>query len=95
LSQIFSLKELYILKDSHIILTSYSGAKDCLRNLLGLHCSSNISPEFFYQLSQICHNISLNILMFKKVTSNGLTLFKKNLKYLDITQIYDCKISHI
>ena len=37
--------------------TSFPGAKDCLKNLSELCCDSNIHPEFFYQLSQICHNL--------------------------------------
>jgi hypothetical protein len=93
MSQITSLKELHISEDLNVILTSYSGAKECLRNLSELHCSSNISPNIFYQLSQICHNITTLNIMFKKYTSNGLTdliSIQKNLKYLGITQIYDC-----
>ncbi|PKK55411.1 hypothetical protein RhiirC2_802463, partial [Rhizophagus irregularis] len=40
MEQITSLKELYFFDFSNITLTSYSGAKDCLRNLSELHCSN-------------------------------------------------------
>src|SRR5581483_12399971 len=54
-----------------------------------LHCDSGINPEFFYQLSQICHNISLlDIVSFKGVVSDELTNLisvQKNLKYFSLT----------
>src|SRR5436190_17182073 len=52
--------------------TSFPGAKDCLKNLSELCCNSDICPEFFYQLSQICHNLQSLSIMFLKVISNGL-----------------------
>ncbi len=45
---------------------SYLGARDCLKNLSEFHCYSNICSEFFYQLSQICHNIQLLRVKFMK-----------------------------
>ncbi|CAB4399135.1 unnamed protein product [Rhizophagus irregularis] len=73
MEQITSLKELYFFDFSNITLTSYSGAKDCLRNLSELHCS-NVFPDFFYQLSKICHNISSLNIIFKETKMNGLTV---------------------
>src|SRR6266498_4084376 len=53
-----SLKYLNFYRDIfNIPFTTYPGATDCLRNLSELRCNSNISSEFFYQLSQTCHNI--------------------------------------
>ncbi len=66
MSQI-SLKKLsYIFEDlnmnKNLTFVHFPGARDCLTNLLELTCNSNVQPEIFYQLSQICHNIqSLNI----------------------------------
>ncbi len=63
MKQISSLKRLiynldiYYTKIPNFI--NFPGAKDCLKNLSELRCSSNINSEFFYQLSQICHNIQL------------------------------------
>ncbi len=66
MSQI-SLKKLsYIFEDlnmnKNLTFVHFPGARDCLTNLSELTCNSNVQPEIFYQLSQICHNIqSLNI----------------------------------
>ena len=65
MSQVTSLRQLtfygidLVQDTSHKTLTSYPGARDCLKDLSELYCYSDICPEFFYQLSQICHNISL------------------------------------
>ncbi|GBC02747.1 hypothetical protein RclHR1_00480004 [Rhizophagus clarus] len=90
MNQVRSLTELgFYGHTSEVILTSYPGAKDCLKNLSELNCSSNISSEFLYQLSEICHSIkSLNI-TFEEVNSNGLSdliSVQKNLKCLSIKQ---------
>ncbi|GBB87590.1 hypothetical protein RclHR1_14050007 [Rhizophagus clarus] len=85
-----SLKELYFnsyrMIDTPIItFISYPGAEDCLKNLSSLNCRSNIYPEFFYQLSKLCHNIQYLAISFEKIISNGLTdliSVQKNLKYL-------------
>src|SRR5256885_12059663 len=45
--------------------TYFPGAKDCLANLSVLSCDSDICPEFFYQLSQICHSIQTLTLSFQ------------------------------
>ncbi|RIA85858.1 hypothetical protein C1645_830179 [Glomus cerebriforme] len=87
MSQIGSLKELEFRECPNINFYFYPRVKDCLKNLSKLICSSDISSEFFYQLSQVCHNIlSLN-LSVEKVISKGLTDLisaQENLKYLDI-----------
>src|SRR5438034_410618 len=87
LKEILYKKLIIIFQYQNISFTSYPGAKECLKNLSELHCSSNISSEFFYQLSEICHNISLIDITFKKVISNGLVDFisvQKNLKYFSL-----------
>ncbi|RIA80896.1 hypothetical protein C1645_837877 [Glomus cerebriforme] len=78
----------------NIIFTSYPGAKDCLKDLLELHCNSNIYSEILYQLSQICNNIQSIIIEFEEIISNGLKELisvQQNLKYLSISQSYDCE----
>ncbi|PKY18221.1 hypothetical protein RhiirB3_430998 [Rhizophagus irregularis] len=85
-----SLKELYfnsykIIDTPIITFISYPGANDCLKHLSSLNCRSNVYPEFFYQLSQLCHNIQYLAISFEKIISNGLTdliSVQKNLKYL-------------
>ena len=72
-----------------IPFTTYPGAIDCLRNLSELNCDSDISSEFFYQLSQTCHHIQSLIIIRDKDrgVSNGLSdliSVQRNLKYLCI-----------
>ena len=53
--------------------TYFLGTKDCLADLSIFSCDSEIYPEFFYQLSQICHNIQTFTLSLKSSTiSDGL-----------------------
>src|SRR5581483_4827303 len=69
----------------------YPEAKDCLKNLSVLECSSDINPEFFYQLSQICHNLQTLYIEFEGAISNGLAdliSVQKNLKSLSLSQRY-------
>src|SRR6266540_1437469 len=83
-----SLKYLNFYRDIfNIPFTTYPGATDCLRNLSELRCNSNISSEFFYQLSQTCHNIQSLKVKFREVISNGLADLisgQQNLKCLNI-----------
>ncbi|RIA92186.1 hypothetical protein C1645_820979 [Glomus cerebriforme] len=51
---------------------NFPGAKDCLKNLSEIRCNSNIHSEFFYQLSQICHNIQSLTIEFGITISDGL-----------------------
>src|SRR6266487_5334532 len=72
---------------SHINFTTYPGAKDCLKYLSDLRCRSDVCPEFFQNLSQICHSIQSLSIEFEKKISNGLgdlISAQKNLKYLNI-----------
>ncbi|RIA84949.1 hypothetical protein C1645_879613 [Glomus cerebriforme] len=93
-----SLRSLYfrsykIINIPNVPFISYPGAKDCLKCLTVLSCRSDIYPEFFYQLSQICHNIQSLSITFKKVISNGITdliSVQQNLKYLYIMQSFEC-----
>src|SRR5207247_835669 len=60
MSQISSLRDLVFFDTpltQNTTFISYPGARDCLKDLSELHCYSDICPEFFYQLFQICHNI--------------------------------------
>ncbi|RIA98069.1 hypothetical protein C1645_813314 [Glomus cerebriforme] len=87
--QIGSLKNLTFYGYSGtIIFNFYPGAKDCLKYLSELSCDSNIPSEFFYQLSQICHNIlSLSISIRKNISKEFTDLIsvQGNLKYLKIS----------
>jgi len=73
---------------SNISFPTYPGAIDCLRNLLELKCDSDISSEFFCQISQICHHLlSLEIIIRYKISDGlaDLISVQQNLKYLGIT----------
>ncbi|GES74570.1 hypothetical protein GLOIN_2v1531010 [Rhizophagus clarus] len=75
--------------------TLYPEAKDCLENLSELYCSSGISAKIFYQLSHICHNISLINIKNDEYCgiSDGLTNLvsaQKNLKHFILSQ-YDSR----
>src|SRR5205823_10121884 len=49
------------------------GARDCLTDLSELQCCSSIHSEFFYGLSQICHNLrSLTIKFGGEASSDEL-----------------------
>ncbi|GBB99912.1 hypothetical protein RclHR1_03680007 [Rhizophagus clarus] len=81
LRQITSLKQLKISKFWQFLswqtpntnFVFYPEAKDCLKNLSELHCTSDISSEFFYQLSQLSHNITILNIMIENHIPNGLT----------------------
>ncbi|GBC28190.2 hypothetical protein GLOIN_2v1591804 [Rhizophagus irregularis DAOM 181602=DAOM 197198] len=66
-------------------------AKFCLRNLTRLCCDSDSPPKFFYQISQICHNIQSIIIDFADVISNGLADLissQNNLKCITLISSY-------
>jgi hypothetical protein len=87
MNQAVSLKDLTYFSISDLTIFLYSGAKDCLKNLTELQCSSNISTELFYQLSQICYNIQSFTLEFEGIISNGLVdliSVQRNLKCFDM-----------
>jgi hypothetical protein len=99
MKRISSLKKLgfysyRIIDIPNITFISYPGAINCLKDLTELSCRSDIYPEFFYQLSQLCQHIQYLDITFKEVISNGLSdliSVQKNLKYLDIMQYYECR----
>lgn len=95
-SQITSLKSFsYFTFPYTIIFASYPGAKEFFKDLSTLRCSTDVSPEFFSQLSQICHNIETLLLRFGTFISTGLKELiglisvQKNLKYLIIRCLKD------
>jgi len=55
-------------------ITNLPGARDCLKDISELSCSNDVHSRFFFQLSQVCHNIqSLKILYRKRhVSYDGL-----------------------
>ncbi|RIA99338.1 hypothetical protein C1645_811577 [Glomus cerebriforme] len=57
----------------NIMFTYLPEARNCLKDLAELNCSSDIYSEFFYQMSQICHNIQYLTIEFEDIISNGLT----------------------
>src|ERR1043165_2131110 len=71
--------------------TLFLDTGDCLKHLSKLSCCSSIHSEFFYQLSQICHNIQSLEILFENNISDGLTNLisaQKGLKHLDIYTYY-------
>ena len=75
MSQISSLKRLNIYGSKNgLIITTYPGAENSLKNLSELRCgTSMIHSEFFYQLSQICHNIQTLELRIDHIIFDELT----------------------
>src|SRR6266542_2382220 len=72
---------------SKIPFTTYPGAMNCLRNLSELNCDSDVNPEFFYHLSQICHNIQSLDIMIEGFVPNGLSdliSVQQSLKFFSI-----------
>ena len=101
MSQISSLKELCYYRYSHYswgstTFTIYPESKDCFKYLSKLSCHSNIYPEFFYQLSQICHNIQILNITIQDIISGRLAdliSVQKNLRCLYIRAY--CNLSEI
>ena len=94
-NQISSLRELHFCSKVVICAPNVTPtlAGDCLKHLSKLSCCSDIYPEIFYQLSQICHNIQSLKIKFKDDISVGLTDLisaQKGLKHLDMAYYY-CK----
>ncbi|GBC06956.1 hypothetical protein RclHR1_07160014 [Rhizophagus clarus] len=94
MSQTSSLKRLeYYLNSCRVIpfnihFACFPGARDCLKNLSELCCNSDVYPEFFYQLSQICRNLHSLTIEFQDFISNGLADFislQNNLKSLNLS----------
>src|SRR4051794_16379978 len=94
MNQIPSLKKIEFNAPLYIPnFTLFPGAKNCLKNLTELCCGSDINPEIFYQLSQICHNIQTLSIHFEDNISNGLAdliSVQQNLKYLNVALSYYC-----
>ncbi|PKY12465.1 hypothetical protein RhiirB3_424137 [Rhizophagus irregularis] len=95
MNQIISLKSLdyysggYPERDYYIYFSSFSGAKEYLKNLSELYCSSDIYYKFFYEISQICQKIQTLTIKFKDVISDGLENLissQKKLKHLKLIQ---------
>src|ERR1044072_5337991 len=92
MKQISSLKSLdyhseFVRKVQNIMFIYLPEAKGCLENLTELSCSSDIYSEFFYQLSQICHNIQSLTIEFEEIISDGikdLISLQNNLKSLTL-----------
>jgi hypothetical protein len=70
----------------------------CLKYLTILRCDSNTNSEFFYQISQICHNIQSLIIVFESDISNGLAdliSLQNNLKIAILAQFENCSYDKI
>ncbi|PKY52078.1 hypothetical protein RhiirA4_469491 [Rhizophagus irregularis] len=90
-NQISSLKKLTYYHDTcdlNISFPHFPGARD----LSELYCSSELPPDFFYQLSQICHNlqsISVNIHTSSVINElKDLISSQNNLKDLDLSAFH-------
>ncbi|GBC22029.2 hypothetical protein GLOIN_2v1784405 [Rhizophagus irregularis DAOM 181602=DAOM 197198] len=73
-------------------------AKIHLENLTELKCGSNICSEFFYQMTQLCHNMQSLTIVFESQISNWLTdliSVQNNLKIVNLKRYnnYDDKIT--
>ncbi|RIA84330.1 hypothetical protein C1645_832444 [Glomus cerebriforme] len=83
----YSSNYIYNITLNDISYTCFSGVN--LVNLSELRCSSDINSEFYYQLSQTCHNLQLLAIDFEpKPVSNelkGLISSQKNLKNLRLS----------
>src|ERR1043165_2107130 len=101
--QIYSLKELHFYSTTvesvpNVTPTLFLGAGECLKHLSKLSCRSNIHSEFFYQLSQICHNIQSLKIRFEDGVLDGLTDLisaQKDLKHLDMLQYCEEDLTYI
>ncbi len=93
MKQISSLKLLdYVKTVPKIPFTYFPGAKNCLTDLSTFNCDSDIYSEFFFQLSQLCHNIQSLTIKFVNQVSNGLKELissQNNLKYLTLSAYED------
>ncbi|GBB99555.1 hypothetical protein RclHR1_03560010 [Rhizophagus clarus] len=72
-------------------LINFPEAKDCLKNLSELSCSSHFNSNFFLQLSKICYNIESLDIVVEKVISNGLKdliFSQNNLKSLSFARYF-------
>src|SRR3989337_3821899 len=90
-NQISSLKTLdccYGLIFTHNIpFLTYPKAIVCLKDLSELFSDSDVCSEFFYQTSQICHNLQFLGITIRGVISDGLANLisvQQNLKYLKL-----------
>src|SRR5436190_103595 len=84
----------FIIEFKNVIITTYPGAENCLKYLSELCCESNTCTEFFYRLSQICHNLQVLDLKIRNVISKGLTdliSVQGSLKHLKLDYHYDNK----
>ncbi|PKC07323.1 hypothetical protein RhiirA5_500754 [Rhizophagus irregularis] len=73
----------------------FIGAKDCLKNLTELCCSSDISTEIFYQLSQTCYNIQSLTIGFERTITDGiadLISVQRNLKSFDMMLCHGLRV---
>ncbi|RIA98794.1 hypothetical protein C1645_812275 [Glomus cerebriforme] len=89
-NQIVSLKKLHL----RAYLDKIPKEKEFLKNLTELQCYSNYPFEFYYQFSQICHNISTLDIIAMEFISEGLTdliFAQRNLKSFIIVQFRELK----
>ncbi|PKY52013.1 hypothetical protein RhiirA4_407954 [Rhizophagus irregularis] len=73
----------------------FIGTKDCLKNLTELCCSSDISTEIFYQLSQTCYNIQSLTIGFERTITDGiadLISVQRNLKSFDMMLCHGLRV---
>ncbi|PKY50260.1 hypothetical protein RhiirA4_466644 [Rhizophagus irregularis] len=93
MKEISSLRTLFFYPYPYITFSLCPGAKDCLKNLSELSCSSDISTELFYQLSQTCYNIQSLTIEFIRIISNGIVdiiSVQRNLKHFGILLYHEC-----
>ena len=100
-NQISSLKKLIYNYNPHSLYRNYYNISftysSWMRDLSELRCSTNLPSDFFYQLSQICHNLqSLSINFYIDDVSNELKELislqnnLKNLTLYELDKYYTC-----
>ncbi|CAB5323363.1 unnamed protein product [Rhizophagus irregularis] len=78
-----------------MFMKEISSLRNCLKNLTELCCSSDISTEIFYQLSQTCYNIQSLTIGFERTITDGiadLISVQRNLKSFDMMLCHGLRV---
>ena len=65
-------KRFKIIIPNNMTLIYFPGARDCLKHLSELSCTNDVCSKFFYQLSQVCHNIQSLKIPFESIFATNL-----------------------
>ncbi|CAG8609168.1 9979_t:CDS:1 [Funneliformis mosseae] len=89
-----SLKHLcfFTRKNLNLPCFNYPGEDDCLRDLTELKCGSDLYPDIFYKLSQLCHNLRSLKIIFGNSVSNGLSELVSVQKHIKCLELNFCDL---